>query len=87
MGNRCPVLFGRIFAGSGNDPQRCLPGFISLRQFSGLNENFEKQEKKKIFLLHEKIKVTALIFVIPCGNVYLYNLSLAGNDCRDLCRP
>ncbi|MFQ9410337.1 MAG: hypothetical protein ACLR1T_03855 [Evtepia gabavorous] len=46
MGNRCR-FFGRIFAGSGNDPQRCLPGFISLRQFSGLNENFEKQRKEK----------------------------------------
>ena len=68
----------------GDDTYRLLPYLFENNE---LKEAIEKAEKKKIFLLHEKIKVTALIFVIPCGNVYLYNLSLAGNDCRDLCRP
>lgn len=86
MGNRCRFFLGAslpVLAMIHKDACLVLLSQAILR----LNENFEKQEKKKIFLLHEKIKVTALIFVIPCGNVYLYNLSLAGNDCRDLCRP
>ena len=87
MGNRCRFFLGAslpVLAMIHKDA--CL--VLSLSGNSPVSMKILKSKKrKKIFLLHEKIKVTALIFVIPCGNVYLYNLSLAGNDCRDLCRP
>ena len=67
MGNRCRFFLGAslpVLAMIHKDA--CL--VLSLSGNSPVSMKiFEKQEKKKkIFLLHEKIKVTALIFVIPC---------------------
>ena len=62
-----------------------MPGFISLRQFSGLNENFEKQEKKKLPIVDDDFNLKGLITIKDIEKQIKYPNAAKDDQGRLLC--